>query len=800
MECYPVDIEQKLGFDVVRRSVEGRLQTTLGGELWDAATPISDLELVANNLRAASEWQEALRGSQAPGLAGMPDLTEALRRIGPAGSWLEPLEILDITVALGLARQLGRFFGSGSERYPTLAAACHDLYVDQALEKRLSRIVDEQGNVRDDASPDLRRIRKDMLRQQEAIRTAADRALGVARDAGYDAGEAPTIRGGRMVIPVRIEGRRKLPGSIVDTSATGKTAFLEPEACIELGNELRLLESFERREIVRILTEATDSVRDAADGILRNQDILARQDLFRAKAHLANELGGVVPHIGDGSEMRLERAYNPALALLRRQPMSAGGDSKPVVPLDLTLSAPDRTLVISGPNAGGKSVAMKTVGLMALMLSHGIPTPCRESSVVPLFARLLVDVGDDQSLENDLSTFSSHLANLKQIVERAGPSTLVLVDEIGTGTDPAAGESIARAVLEHLTARAGFTIVTTHFGGLKALAQDAAGMVNGAMRFDPEHLEPIYVFEPGVPGSSYALEIAQRASFPSDLLAKAREFFGSERSRVDELVLELSKEKAVLERQATEIEERLKRAAEAEKRYDHSRARLEAARESVLRQAHDRADTLLKDANRAIERTIREIKESQAEKAATAEARARLDHFKEEMKARKPRAATRRPEAAKKPEEDHSLKPGDHVVLDGGTAVGEILRMEGKHAVVAFDLAEMRVDVSRLARTAETKKKSGRAISGQNVEHSLSVTYRLDLRGQRVTEAIAAVEKYLDDALRSGLRRVELLHGTGTGALRDAIRTHLASMEIVDSVEEAPVDQGGAGVTFVFLI
>ncbi len=798
MECYPHDIELKLGFDVIRRSIEGRLQSSAGLDVARSEFPVAGADEAAARLRSVSEWQEALRGGQSPGLAGLPDLTEELRNCTPAGSWLEPEALVGVIASLSLARHVAQFFTDRKDQFPALAASCAGVLVDADLEKTLSRIVDDQGNVRDDASPDLRRIRKQMKGQEAAIRTAAERALSAARDAGYDAGEAPTIRAGRLVIPVRVEGRRKLSGSIVDTSASGKTAFLEPEECLELGNELRLLEAQERREIVRILIKVTDSIRVVSDALLQNQHLLAHHDLHRAKAHLANELDAVVPQIGNTDAIRIQRAVNPALHLLRRQAMVRGAEARPIVPLDLTLEAPERTLVISGPNAGGKSVAMKTIGLLALMLSYGVPVPCREGSVIPLFDRLMVSFGDDQSLENDLSTFSSHLESLKRIVELAGPHSLILIDEIGTGTDPAAGEAIAAAVLEHLSRQGGFIIVTTHFGGLKALAHDTPGLVNGAMRFDPDRLQPTYVFEPGVPGSSYALEIAERADFPDVLLKRAQDYFGAERSRIEELILELSKARQDVEKQSSDLSSRLRRAEAAESDHLAAKEHLESSRAAIMHQAHEKAEDLLKEANRAIENTIREIKESQAEKTKTKEARERLGTFQKEVNARKPKAA----EAVKAPKpvatNDRPLEPGDSVVLDGGSAIGEILRLEDDEAVVAFELAQMHVDSSRLERVNRPKKtRQVRAVA--TMEPSLHITPRLDLRGYRVADALPAVEKYLDEAIRAGLRRVEILHGTGTGALRDAIRGHLRSMYVVSSIEEAPIDQGGAGVTYVVL-
>jgi DNA mismatch repair protein MutS2 len=796
VECYPSDIESKLGFDVVRRSVEGRLQTEVGLEAARKETPSSDLDVVKERLQLAAEWQDALESNQAPGMAGLPDLRDSLRSVAPAGSWLEPVAVLDVMASLRLAREVARAIGSHAERFPAIAQSCQDLFVDPDLEKALGRVVDEQGGVKDDASPDLRRIRKQIRNQEGAMRRAAERALKTAREAGYGAGDAPTVRGGRAVIPIKIEGRRKLPGSIVDTSTSGKTAFLEPEECVDLGNELRLLESQERREIVRILIDVTDDIRAVAAAILGNQEILANQDVYRAKAHLARELEAVVPEISEGAVLRLDRGVNPALFLLRREAAARGEVDRPVIPLNLTLEEPHRTLVISGPNAGGKSVAMKTVGLFMLMTAYGIPIPCREGSSIPLTDRLMVVLGDEQSLENDLSTFSSHLGHLKTVVEKSGPNTLILIDEIGTGTDPAAGEAIARAVLEHLSQRGGLTIVTTHFGGLKAFAQDADGTVNGAMRFDPERLEPVFEFELGMPGSSYALEIAERTEFPQPLLEKARALFGDDRTQIEALILELSRTREEFERRSSKLAERLAAAEESRDRHQAARERLDASRDAVLREAHEKAERVLKEANRTVENTIREIKESQADKARTRVAREQLDEYRAELASKRPKRPKRRSSTPAKEHADE-LEPGDSVVMDEGSAVGEVMELKGRRALVAFDLTQITVDKTRLQKVATGSKR--KRSTSRPVGPALEMQPRLDIRGYRVHEAIPALDKYIDDALRSGLQRVEVLHGTGTGALREAVRDHLADMAVVVSVEEAPVDQGGAGVTYVFL-
>ena len=465
----------------------------------------------------------------------MPDLRDILVRITPAGSWVNPDEAVDVATLLATARQVFEYFTGHQDVCPQLAQDARGLTPDRDLEKRIDRMFTESGNLRDDASPELHRIRRQMRSTEQKLRKAASSAMSEAQKSKMAAADEPTIRGGRIVIPIKAEAKRKLDGLVVDSSATGQTVFLEPQACVELNNDLRLLEGRERREIVRILQSLTDQIREIRPGLESNQTLLTEFDVWRAGARLAAELNCENPEIVDIENLEIRAAVNPALALHR---IRAGSrpDDHGVVPLSLSLGGDARVLLISGPNAGGKSVAMKTVGLLAMMLSHGLPVPAAEGTSIPLFDRLFADIGDEQSMETDLSTFSSHLQRLKQIVDQSDDRSLVLIDELGTATDPAAGAAIAQAVIEHLVHVDAFAVVTTHFGALKAYADQADGVVNGAMAFDQTSLSPTYVFKPGLPGSSFAFEIAGRTAFPEKILRRARELAGSQESSLEHLL------------------------------------------------------------------------------------------------------------------------------------------------------------------------------------------------------------------------------------------------------------------------
>ncbi len=823
MKLHPPSTEEKLGFDVIRDRLDTLTRSSLGQDRLAGMRPFGSIPPLRAELERVWELQQALRFDDPVPLQHVLDLRDVLRRAAPAEAYLAPEDLVAVRLVLMTVRRLQAYVRARREKYPALAEAVGRITPLPGLEERIAGVVDDEGRVRDDASPELRRLRRLIVQRQAALRETLMRELREAIGRGYATEEQPTIRSGRMVIPVRAEAKRKIEGFVQDVSATGQTVYIEPASVLSLNNEVRELEAEERREVERILRAVTAALREHLAPMRDNLRVLAQFDLLQAKATLANQLDAVVPHLNDEGRIDIRQGRHPVLQLYVQRWNEEHPDADPrrVVPLDLSLGIDYHTLVVTGPNAGGKTVAMKTVGLLTLMLAYGIPVPVDPASRLSLFDRLIVDIGDEQSMEEDLSTFSSHVANLRYMLQHADARTLLLIDEAGTGTDPAEGGALAQAVLEALTRVGARTIATTHHGSLKAFAHETEGVENGSMEFDQATLSPTYRFRAGIPGSSYAFEIAERVGLPRAILDRARALVGGAQVRLEDLIAALEERAQALEARLQEAEV-LRRQAEHEKATYAGRLRkLENERDAIRAQALQEAERIVREANARVERTIREIKEAQAEKEATRAARERLERFRASLGARREQDEQRRrveqararrsprtprpasAEGAPGPAAGHGpIREGDQVVLDDGTAAAEVLEIEGDDALVALGSMKMRVKLGRLRKVGGPRKQQvtvrQTASSGAGLTAFRART-RVDLRGQRVEEALAEVTHLIDDALASNLDRVEILHGKGTGALRQAIHEYLATRPEVASFEEAPWDQGGPGVTYVTL-
>lgn len=828
MHVFPRSIESKLGFDVLRKRLDELSLSELGRDRLGAMRLSSDRSWVQGELERVNEFQRALRFDDPIPLRGIIDVRSVIRRAVPEGAILPPEDFDDLRQTLVAARRLRDYFERRRVKYSRLHQVGSQIIAMPDLERRIDDTVDPDGRVRDSASPELRRLRRLIIQRQAELRETLQRELRKAMKGGHATEEQPTIRNGRMVIPVRSEARRKIEGFVQDTSASGQTVYIEPTACLNLNNEVRELEGEERREVERILREITADVHNRIEDIRENTRVLAAFDLLQAKARLSNETGAVVPSLNSEGILEIIAARNPVLQLHFRSASSGespkGEDvARTVVPLDLSLGRDFHTLVITGPNAGGKTVAMKTVGLFAVMVSYGLPIPVDEKSEFSVFDDLLVDIGDEQSIEEDLSTFSSHVSNLKRMLEKANDRTLVLIDEAGTGTDPAEGGALAQAVLEELTQLRSRTIVTTHHGTLKVFAYETAGVENGSMQFDQSTLSPTYHFQRGVPGSSYAFEIARRMGLDDSILERARELTGEQKTALEDLV-------TAFESKTQELDSRLAAAAEEIRQANHEREqfhnraeKLRREREDIRRQALEEAERIVSSANARIERTIREIREAEAEREATRTARQNLEHFKDDVAGRLEDALLSRQEnqetedeiladaKAPKPVQNssdgehvrQSVHVGDQVVLDEGSTAAEVLEIEGEEAVISLGSMRVRTDIGRLRKVGGKRRQQvrvGRIEQGAGGISSLSMRGRVDLRGYRVDEAVNAVMRLIDEAMTTNLEDVEILHGTGTGALRQAIHEYLAEREEVVAFAEAPLNQGGAGVTRVKLM
>jgi DNA mismatch repair protein MutS2 len=818
MQLYPADAEQKLGFDAVRRRLRDHAASPLGRERLDAMQPSADRAHVETLLTRTAELQQALRADDPIPLSPLPDVRDALRRAGPKGASVEGEDLAEIGAVLATARRMHGYFKARRDRYPEVAALALGIAPQKDLEDHIGRTVDERGNVRDDASQELRRISRTLAERQSRLRRTLLDALRKASSQGYATEEQPTIRNGRAVIPIRAEAKRKVQGFVHDVSGTGQTVYIEPAAVLDLNNEVRELELERNREIRRILQEVTSHVRSRLPDLRANLGILGRIDALQARARLSNELDALVPELNDEGRIRIVRGRNPVLLLhFRREARSDEAEEpRTVVPLDLELSDEQRTLVITGPNAGGKSVSMKTVGVFALMASCGLPVPAAPGTSFALFEQLFVDIGDQQSIEQDLSTFTSHLKNLRRMLADADDRALVLIDEAGTGTDPAEGGALAQSVLETLTARGVRTVATTHHGTLKAFAHDTDGVVNGSMQFDQATLSPTYRFREGIPGSSYAFEIADRVGLDTHVLDRARELVGKGKTALEELIATFEERTQALEAELKEAREEVRKAEHARRSFEGRNEALRKKKDEIVGQALEEAERIVGEANARVERTIREIKEAQAAKEETREAREKLEGFKSQVERKQQQTERRRQHKVRRqpkprPEtvkvEGGPISVGDQVRIDDGQATGEVLELDGKEALVALGQMKVRAKLKRLTKVGGKRKQrvevrsesSGGRSKGRTAMPALDAQRRVDLRGQRVEEAIPEVMRLVDGATMAGLEVVEVLHGTGTGALRSAVREYLATRSEVRSFDDAPWEEGGPGVTVVSL-
>lgn len=818
MKIHPSSAEAKLGFDVLRERLDALTLSRLGQDRLAAMRPADRLEWLQAELERVAELQSAFRFDDPVPLDHVLDVREVIRRAAPEEAYVGPDDLLAVRYVLSTLRRVQQYVQARRGKYPRLAEAVSRIVPLPALEERIGEVVDDEGRIRDDASPELRRLRQLIVRRQAQLRETLMNELRRAIGQGYATEEQPTIRNGRMVIPVRAEAKRKIQGFVQDTSATGQTVYIEPAAVLDLNNEVRELEGEERREVERILRAVTARIREHLEALREGMRALAQFDLLQAKARFANEIDAVVPRLNEEGVVDIREGRNPVLLLHFRRQQEDGGKTRSVVPLNLKLGEDFHTLVVTGPNAGGKTVAMKTLGLFALMIGYGLPLPVDLGSRFSLFDNLMVDIGDEQSIEEDLSTFSSHVSNLKYMLRHATARSLILIDEAGTGTDPAEGGALAQAVLERLNRVGARTIVTTHHGTLKVFAHDTPGAENGSMEFDRATLSPTYRFRSGVPGSSYAFDIARRIGLDPSLLERAESLVGTQRAALEDLLSTFEARNRALEERLMAAEASFKKAEHERRQYEERLEKLRKERDDFRTQALEEAERIVRQANAEVERTIREIKEAQAEKEATQAARASLDRFRDEMAQRRKRVEQRQERRARRPssparESGKSggngappapgpIQVGDQVVLDSGSTAAEVLEIEGKDALVAFDSMKMRVRLNRLQKVGGPRRQqvTVRHVAGVSGGLSaLTARSRVDLRGQRVEEALAEVTRLIDEAVLANIDRVEILHGKGTGALREAIHDYLATRSDVASFDEAPIEQGGAGVTHVTL-
>ena len=815
---YPEHFEQKIAFTTIRQLLKDKCVSTLGAEKVDEILFTSDY---AEVMRLLSQTDEMLRvltteSDELP-VGDFYDVRPALSRVRIEGLFLDELEVFDLRRALEAVRLLVAFLTrSEADVYPHLHELVLGVETFPLIINRIDSILNKFGKIKDNASPELGRIRKDIFQVQGSISRTLNSILRQAQADGYvEKDVAPTMREGRLVIPVSPAFKRKVNGIVHDESATGKTVFIEPTQVVDANNRLRELEGEERREIIRILVEFTNFVRPHSEEIFASQYFLGWIDFLRAKALFAIEIKAIKPRVDDCCQLEWAKAVHPLLFLsLKKQ-------GKEIVPLDIVLNEKQRILLISGPNAGGKSVCLKTVVLLQYMMQCGLLVPLHDSSRAGIFDRLFIDIGDEQSIENDLSTYSSHLLNMKFFIKNSNAKTLLLIDEFGTGTEPMIGGAIAEATLERFNRNVAFGVITTHYTNLKHYAEDAPGIVNGAMLYDRQHLQPLFQLSIGNPGSSFAIEIARKIGLPEDLIAEAADKVGAEHLDYDKHLQDIVRDKRYWENKRQQIRQKEKKLEETLEKYEAELGSIDRQRKEITTKAKDEARNLLSDANAKIENTIRQIKEADAEKVRTQAVRKELDDFKKKISHEPEQGRDRsRPVQMPNPKpiqkdrsrpvptpniEHETLKIGANVRMKGQTATGVILEMQDKQAVVAFGNLKSTVKLARLEAISNNQlKKEARkydsimSTSTDEVrQRKLTFSSEMDVRGMRGDEALQAVMYFIDDAIMVGVSGVRILHGTGTGALRQMIRQYLATIHGVKTFRDEHIQFGGAGITIV---
>lgn len=785
---YPDSFEQRLGFDQIRLKLKSYCHSA-AAEAWvDRMRFGTDADFIKILLKQNLEFRQILEKGESFPSRYFFDPTDWMQKISVEGNWLEAEEFLNLAYSLETILASKAFLLKSAEIYPELNRMAAPVSISGPLVQSIVSKIDDKASVRDSASPELGRLRKKLRDEQSRLRKLADQIYRTAVSENWvPEGALPTIRDGRVVIPIQAEHKRKLKGFILDESATGQTVFLEPAEMLDANNEIRDLEHGEKREVIRILRELTDSFRLQLPQLREAYRFLAQIDFVRAKAKFSLEINADLPLLENKPEMVWYNARHPLLYLSLK-------GKRDVVPLSIELNASDRMLLVSGPNAGGKSVCLKTVGLLQYMVQCGLLIPVSDRSRVGIFQDIFLDIGDQQSIENDLSTYSSHLRNMNVFIQSASDRSLTLLDELGSGTDPDFGGAIAQAILDTLLQKKVWGVATTHYYNLKLFAGQHSGIRNAAMRFDDQNLVPLYVLDIGKPGSSFALEIARKTGLPQQTIAEAEQLVGKDLAGFETLVRSLEKERQELSEKVRRLERQDAELKQSLSKYQTLYTELETRKKEIITKAKEDASTLLKNTNREIEKTIRHIKENKAEKKETSKVRKSLETLTHSV-AEKPAVIDKKPTDV--------LKEGDRVRIIGQDGNGVILSVQGKNATVQFGLLKSVTKLEKLEKITTPVEKEINAklrSAGINVlEKRANFSNKLDIRGKRVDEVIEILDQFVDTAILLGQGEVKILHGKGEGVLRKVVRDHLKKYKEVASVKDEHIEQGGDGITVVVL-
>ena len=846
---YPNTFENKIGFNEIRTLLRERCLSSLGKEEIDKIAFMDDMKAINTQLARVREFRKLQEEAEDFPISYFFDVRQSVARLRLEGTHLEEDELFDLRRSMGTICDIVAYLNRCDEDeasisqdgwkhepvypYPALHELADGVMTYPQILQRIDQILDKFGKIRDTASPELNNIRRELAKTEGSISRTLYSILRSAQSEGLiEKDVTPAMRDGRLVIPIVPTMKRKIKGIVHDESASGKTLFVEPTEVVEANNRVRELEAEERREIIRILNEIAKTIRPHVPQILASYKLLAQIDMIRAKAELAKLIGGIEPEVGKYPLIDWIEATHPLLRL------SLEKQGKKVVPLEIMLTKNKRMLIISGPNAGGKSVCLKTVGLLQYMLQCGLSIPMSERSKAGIFQNILIDIGDEQSIEDDLSTYSSHLTNMKNMMKSANDRTLILIDEFGTGTEPQIGGAIAEAVLKQFCIKKAYGVITTHYQNLKHFADSHEGVVNGAMLYDRHQMQALFQLQIGQPGSSFAIEIARKIGLPEQVIHDASEIVGSDYIQSDKYLQDIVRDKRYWESKRQTIHQREKQMEQTISKYESELTDLEKSRKEVLAKAKERAEELFKESNKKIENVIREIREKQAEKEETKKLRDSLKDFKEgiadidkqteddkiarkmaQILRRKDNKNKRKKEKEEKATDATSLqnstitqtqnskfKEGDTVRIKGTTTVGTIESIQDKNVVVIFGGLRSTTAIKKIEHATPPKKEEPRpymTVGKQTREtidsKKLNFKQDLDVRGMRGEEALNAVMYFIDDATLVGMSRVRILHGTGTGILRQLIHQYLATVPAVTSYKDEHVQFGGAGITVVDL-
>lgn len=797
---FPKHFEQKIEFDKVKHLIKGHCVGMHAKEIIDNLQFSCKLDEIMESASQTNEFCIICREeNDAFPVEGYFDTRTYLKRIATEGTYLTENELFELYRSLLTIKRIVQFFSvKTEEEYPFLKKKCTEVNAFPEVSRYIDGILDKFGRIKDHASETLAQIRRQKIQLTASVSKLMATIIRQAQQDGYlDKDVTPSLRDGRLVIPIAPAFKRKLGGIVHDESATGKTVYVEPGAVVEANNQIRELEADEKREVIKILTACSDFMRPYLPDLEQSMLFLAEIDSLRARALFAIRIGAILPQCVGKPMIAWESATHPLLYLSLRE------QAKEIVPLDISLSQERRILLISGPNAGGKSVCLKTVGLLQYMWQCGLLVPMLPQSTMGIFEHIFIDIGDEQSLENDLSTYSSHLSNMKYFLRHGNERTLLLIDEFGSGTEPQIGGAIAQAELGCFNEQKCFGVINTHYTNLKHFASQTPGLVNGAMLYDRHEMRALYQLSIGNPGSSFAIEIARKIGLPERVIDKASQIVGSEHIDYDKNLQDIVRDKRYWESKRQQVKLKEKKINEADKTLQEQLQNIERQRREIIRQAKNEAKQLLSDANATIEKTIKDIKEAKADKEKTKAIRQKIEQEKKALLEEKKSKQTIQKQAKTA---EAILSVGDAVTY--GDNVGEIIEIKGKKAVVAMGLMRLNVALSELTKASRKQVRQQEQRSqtpvwskGDNTlrEHQLKFKTQIDVRGMRADEALQTIMYYIDDAIMMGVSSVRILHGTGTGALKQTIRQYLYSVPQVRSAKDEHVQLGGAGITVVEL-